>query len=130
VVDDAGKLDALTDALDGTSLGRPPADVLLLYLGGNDYNPFPGGVRRAGIDPSAIPPESLPGPVAGFLDGLHPSVTGWEGAHRPPLRSGPAEPARRERMAAPVARSPPAPGLPVRAPGTLKGGSPRSPSRG
>ena len=41
------------------------------------YDPFPGGVRRADIDPSVIPPESLPGPTAGFLDGIHPSDAGW-----------------------------------------------------
>lgn len=43
-----------------------------------DYDPYPGGVRRDDIDPALIPPESLPGPVDGYDDGIHPSELGWE----------------------------------------------------
>jgi len=42
------------------------------------YDPYPGGVRRFDIDPTAIPPESLPGPLAGYIDGVHPSAAGWD----------------------------------------------------
>lgn len=42
-----------------------------------DYAPFPGGCRRSDLDPEDFPPESLPGPVAAFIDGIHPSDTGW-----------------------------------------------------
>ena len=41
------------------------------------YDPFPGGVRRSDIAPLLLPPESLPGPTAGYIDGLHPSDAGW-----------------------------------------------------
>ena len=42
-----------------------------------DYDPFPGGVRRSDIDPSVIPPESLPAPTEAFSDGIHPNDFGW-----------------------------------------------------
>lgn len=105
------KLAKLDAALDGTAWGRPEADILLLYLGGNDmnfalneglltvpftmpltdypagffdapgvapaYSPFPGGARRADVDPVAIPREILPGPPPALDDGIHPSATGW-----------------------------------------------------
>ncbi len=41
------------------------------------YDPFPGGARRFDLDPAVFPPESLPAPTAGLLDGLHPNDTGW-----------------------------------------------------
>lgn len=63
VANQDSKLDKLDAALDGTSWARPEADILLLYLGGNDLN-------------FALN-EGLPGPTPALDDGIHPSAAGW-----------------------------------------------------